>query len=82
MMKNFRKASYNIARIIVLVVVWLSVAPVLASSYGSFHHSARQPLQSGQSVAYKSDNVTVAYKNAISASSTADVVDGQVIDYF
>ncbi len=82
MMKNFRKASYNIARTIVLVVVWLSVAPVLAGSYGSFHHSVRQPIEPGHSVVYKSENVTVAYKSAISTSATADVIDGQVVDYF
>ena len=62
-MINFKRASYTISRAIALAAVWLSVAPVLAGSYGTLHHAAQQLRSSGESVAYKSNDVTVVYKN-------------------
>ena len=63
MMINFNRASYTASRAVALALVWLSVAPVFAGSYAMLHHPVQQLRSSGESVVYKSHDVTVVYKN-------------------
>ena len=81
-MKNFRKVSYNVARVVILAVMWLSVAPVLAGSSVQSHHGAPQLQSSGESVVYKTNGFSVAYKNQFPADTLGPDTNGDIIDYF
>ena len=81
-MKNLKRASYTVSRVCALAMVWLSVAPVLAGSYGTLHHPVQLIRSSGQSVVYKSNDVTVVYKNQFFNETQSYVTETQIIDYF
>ena len=82
MMINFKRASYTVSRAVALAAVWLSVAPVLASSYSTLHHPVQQLRSSGSSVVYKSNDITVVYKNEFSSATQSYFAEVQTIDYF
>ena len=79
---NFKHATYAVTRAVALARVWLSVAPVLAGSYGAFNNPEKPSRSSGQSVVYKSNDVTVVYKNQFFGEIQSYVTRTQVIDYF
>ena len=82
MMMNFKRASYTVSRAIALAAVCLSVAPVFAGSYSTLYHPVQMPRSSGESVVYKSNDVTVVYKNQFFNETQSQITETQVIDYF
>ena len=82
MMINFKRASYTVSRATALAAVWLSVAPVFAGSYSTLYHPVQTPRSSGESVVYKSNDVTVVYKNQFFNETQSQITETQVIDYF
>ena len=82
MMIDFKRASYTVSRAVALAAVWLSVAPVFAGSYATLQHPVQQPRSSGESVVYKSNDVTVVYRNQFSNEPLSDFAEAQTIEYF
>ena len=82
MMINFKRAFYTVSRAVALAAVWLSVAPVLAGSYQTRHHPVQQLLSSGSSVVYKSNDITVVYKNQFFIETQSHITETQIVDYF
>lgn len=81
-MINLKRASYTFSRAVALAAVWLTVAPVLAGSYPMLHHPMTQLRSSGESVVYKSNDVTVVYKNQFFNETQSHITETQIIDYF
>ena len=82
MIINFKRASFTVSRAVALAAVWLSVAPVFAGSYSTLYHPVQQFRSSGESVVYKSNDVTVVYRNQFSKETQSDFAEAQPIDYF
>lgn len=81
-MIDVKRASYTVTRAVALAAVWLSVAPVLAGSYLTLHHPVQQLHSSGESVVYKSNDITVVYKNQFSRETQIYFAEFQTKDYF
>ena len=82
MMMNFKRASYTVSRAVALAAVWLSVAPVFAGSYSTLYHPVQTPRSNGSSLVYKSNDVTVVYRNQFSNETQGDFAEAQPIDFF
>ena len=78
---NFKRASYTVSRAVALAAVWLSVAPVFAGGYGTPHLPVQQLRSSRSSVVYKSNDVTVIYKNQFFSETQSHITEAQIIDY-
>ena len=81
-MIDFKRASFTVSRVVALAAVWLSVAPVLAGSHSMHYHPIQELRLSGESVVYKSSNVTVVYRNQFTNEPRSDFAEAQAIDYF
>ena len=82
MMINFKRASFTVSRAVALAAVWLSVAPVFAGSYSTLYHPVQQFRSSGESFVYKSNDVTVVYRNQFFNQTQSHVTETEIIDYF